>query len=110
MLRSCTIVTSAATGPVARIHDRMPVVLPREAWADWLSPGPLAPGELAELLAPAPAGLLVGYPVSQQVNDARIEGPELVEAVDLAEPPEEPAPPANERSAEAQTLFELPAP
>jgi putative SOS response-associated peptidase YedK len=79
MLRSCTIVTTESTGAVARIHDRCPVVLPREAWDEWLAPGPLEAPVLSELLAPAPEDLLVGYPVSRRVNDAREEGPELVE-------------------------------
>jgi putative SOS response-associated peptidase YedK len=82
MLRSCTIVTCAATGPVAGVHDRSPVVLPRETWEDWLSPDPLPPAELADLLAPAPEGLLVGFPVSRRVNDAREDDATMVEPVD----------------------------
>jgi putative SOS response-associated peptidase YedK len=100
MLRSCTIITTASTGVVASIHDRCPVVLPPEAWEEWLAPAPLASGILAELLAPADAGLLVGYPVARLVNDARQEGPELVAPL-----PEGGAPAADDG---LQTLFELP--
>jgi putative SOS response-associated peptidase YedK len=105
MLRSCTIVTTASTGVVATIHDRCPVVLPSEAWEEWLAPAPLAPAVLADLLAPAEEGLLVGFPVARLVNDARQEGPVLVEpatpeaAADGAAPAE---------AAGVQTLFDLP--
>ena len=82
MLRSCTIVTCDSSRPVATVHDRSPVVLPREAWDEWLAPEPLSPAEVAGLLAPAPDGLLVGYPVSRRVNDARADDPSMVEEVD----------------------------
>lgn len=104
MLRSCTIVTTASTGVVAPIHDRCPVVLPREAWSEWLMPAPLAPGVLAELLEPAPDDLLVGFRVARLVNDARLDGPELVAALpDGDDPLPAPAPPRDG----AQTLFDL---
>jgi putative SOS response-associated peptidase YedK len=35
-LRTCTIVTTAANPAVARLHDRMPVILDRGAEAAWL--------------------------------------------------------------------------
>jgi len=35
---SCTVITGAANNVVAPIHDRMPVILPREAYAEWLDP------------------------------------------------------------------------
>jgi putative SOS response-associated peptidase YedK len=94
LLRSCTIITSASTGAVASIHDRMPVLLPRETWADWLAPGALDPAEVSDLLAPAPEEALVGFTVSQRVNDGRVDDPDLIEPLDLADAGE-------------QTLFDL---
>jgi putative SOS response-associated peptidase YedK len=38
-LTTCVILTMDASPAVARVHDRMPVVLAPEAWADWLDPG-----------------------------------------------------------------------
>jgi putative SOS response-associated peptidase YedK len=35
-IRTCTIITGEPNELVAPIHDRMPVILPREAWAKWL--------------------------------------------------------------------------
>jgi putative SOS response-associated peptidase YedK len=81
-LRSCTIVTTAATGPVRALHDRMPVILPRSAEDAWLDPETPAP-ELHELLAPSPT--LVTRPVSRAVNDARHDAP------DCLDPPEQAA-------------------
>lgn len=77
-LRTFAIVTTASNATLAPIHDRMPVILPPEAWAAWLDPEPPAPGELLALLRPAPDDLLVRFPVSKRVNSTRNEGPDLV--------------------------------
>src|SRR2546423_11226870 len=37
-LRTCVIVTTEANEVVAPLHERMPVVLPPEAWDEWLDP------------------------------------------------------------------------
>jgi putative SOS response-associated peptidase YedK len=77
-LRTFTIVTTTANATLAPIHDRMPVILPRAVWDAWLDPS-IAGGEpLLSLLRPAPADLLVRYPVSRRVNSTRNEGPDLV--------------------------------
>jgi putative SOS response-associated peptidase YedK len=68
-LHSFTIVTGPANELVAPIHDRMPIVLPREAWAAWLDPA--SDAEHARALLAVPQG--VGWraqPVSTWVNKA----------------------------------------
>jgi putative SOS response-associated peptidase YedK len=85
---SATVVTTAANEDVARLHDRMPVLLPRDAWATWLDPDEQDQGLLLSLLAPAPDGILEMHPVSRRVNDVREDGPELVDPV-----PDDPAGP-----------------
>ena len=35
-MRTCAMVTTAAQGPMADIHHRMPVILEQESWAKWL--------------------------------------------------------------------------
>ena len=60
------------------IHDRMPVVVPPEAWERWLDPSLPDPGELQGLLVPAEDGSLEAYPVSRAVNDVRNDGPGLI--------------------------------
>ena len=81
-LRSCTIVTTAASGPVRALHDRMPAILPADGEQAWLDPDTPAP-ELHELLVPSAA--LVARPVSRAVNDARHDAP------DCLDPPEQAA-------------------
>ena len=76
-LRTCAIVTTEPNDLLAPIHDRMPVVLPESAWGTWLDPD-ADPDTLHRLLVPAPAELLVVYPVSTLVSSADNEGPELV--------------------------------
>jgi putative SOS response-associated peptidase YedK len=85
-LRSCTIITTAANKTMASVHHRMPVILPRDAWDEWLDPEPMPPTLLAELLAPAADDLLTINPVSRAVNSSRNDGPELIEPVDEPEP------------------------
>jgi putative SOS response-associated peptidase YedK len=76
-LRSATIVTGRPNATVAKIHDRMPVVLPPEAWATWLDPEVRDLELLGELLVPAPDRLIAVHPVSTLVNDVRNDGPQL---------------------------------
>lgn len=35
-LVTCSVVTTAAVGPLADVHDRMPLLLPRDRWSSWL--------------------------------------------------------------------------
>jgi putative SOS response-associated peptidase YedK len=77
-LDSCTIITTDANALLAPIHDRMPVILPAEAFAAWLDPHGHDAAELARWLVPAPPERLTARSVSRAVNDARSEGPELI--------------------------------
>lgn len=77
-LLSCTILTTDAVGDLARIHDRMPLPMPREHWDAWLDPDHPAP---AELLLPPSTELvaeITARPVSPLVNSVRNNGPELL--------------------------------
>jgi len=79
-LRTCAIVTTAPNALVAPIHDRMPVVLPRAAWAAWLAPGE-APVDLDPLLRPFPPDDWSATEVSRLVNDPRHDEPGCVAPV-----------------------------
>lgn len=78
---SAAVITTRANGLVGEIHDRMPVLLPREAWDAWLDPVVDDADYLLSLLEPAPDDVLHMYAVSPAVNDVRNEGPELLEPV-----------------------------
>ena len=94
-LRTCAIITTTANNTLATVHQRMPVLLPPGAWDEWLKPGPLSPERLADLLVPAPDDLLAGYPVSQAVNSALQDGPELIEPLACPDLPATPPPRAH---------------
>jgi putative SOS response-associated peptidase YedK len=75
---STCLITTEANEVVGAVHDRMPVILPREAWAAWLNPATEA-GALQELLVPYPAAEMSCRQVSDVVNSSRNEGPACVE-------------------------------
>ena len=77
--RTFTIVTTRPNAFMASIHDRMPVIVPPDAWARWLDPRPADVGELRALLEPRDDWALDAYPVPPLVNNVRNNGPELVE-------------------------------
>jgi putative SOS response-associated peptidase YedK len=91
-LESCCIVTTSPVASVAHVHDRMPVIVPPGDHAQWLDPGNAATARLERLLAPCDPGLMA-VPVSRRVNDARNQGPELVEAIGIPDPPGTPGSP-----------------
>lgn len=80
-VRSATIVTGAPNDVVAPIHDRMPVVLPEDAWDRWLDPELDDVTELGKLLVPAPSELFEVYPVSTRVNNGRDHSEACIDAV-----------------------------
>jgi putative SOS response-associated peptidase YedK len=69
-------------GGVGHIHDRMPLMVERDRWADWLDPR--VSGRL-DLLVPAAPGSLEAYPVSPAVGNVKNNGPGLVEPLPLEE-------------------------
>jgi putative SOS response-associated peptidase YedK len=76
-LRTCTILTTAASSAIAQLHDRMPVILAagtESAWLDSSQP----PDRLRELLAGLPPSETALRPVGSAVNDARYDGPECL--------------------------------
>jgi len=75
---SCAVVTTAANDQVAPIHNRMPVILPRDAWWPWLDPDEKDLGYLRSLLVPAQSDALDLHPVSSRVNSVRNNGPDLI--------------------------------
>ena len=67
-LETCVIVTTAANAQLAQIHDRMPLLIPRDAQALWLDPRSSVEDVLK--LAERPPALDV-RPVGFGVNDPR---------------------------------------
>lgn len=81
-LLTTSILTQAATGELASIHDRMPVFLSPDVAEDWLDPHEPASAEL--LGAVSLGGIELAddaefYAVSPAVGNVRNNGPELIE-------------------------------
>lgn len=77
-IESCTIITTNANDLMEPIHDRMPVIIPPDAYDIWLDPVVQEPERLQPFLSPYPAAELTAYPVSTVVNNPRNEQPECI--------------------------------
>lgn len=77
VLLSCALMTKEAAPSIAGIHHRMPVVLPREHYSDWLNPAN-GTTQALELIHTAREDL-DGYPVSTRVNSVRNDSPDLLD-------------------------------
>ena len=76
---TAAIITRAAEGPAAEVHERMPLILPREAEAAWLD-REQTDGRFALDVAQAVAVTsVVHHAVSSRVNNSRSAGAELIE-------------------------------
>jgi putative SOS response-associated peptidase YedK len=73
---SVTILTTDANAVVEPIHDRMPVVLPRDAEREWLGADPDARRELCR---PAATDDLDAYPIGTAVNDPGNDSPAVID-------------------------------
>jgi putative SOS response-associated peptidase YedK len=94
-LLTCGIITTAAVGDLALVHQRMPLLLPSRSWSAWLTD----PAEAGELLIGPTEEELAGIeirPVGPGVGNVHNDGPELIEMV--------PAPPLAAPPTEAVTL------
>jgi putative SOS response-associated peptidase YedK len=76
-LRTCTVITTAATDAAGHIHDRMPMVVRPDAIDAWLDPTLTDPDRVRELLA-TDAADLEAYAVSTEVNNVKNNGPDLL--------------------------------
>jgi putative SOS response-associated peptidase YedK len=78
VLTTCTIITTAANELLRPIHERMPVIVPPEAYSQWLDPAVTQREPLEALLTPFPADAMTGYPVSRTVNNVRNDSPACI--------------------------------
>ena len=81
MVKSCTIITTAANDFLRPIHDRMPVILPRESESFWMDKEIDDPLALASVIAPYPDSEMEAFEVSPLVNNTRNKGLEVMSPV-----------------------------
>lgn len=78
VIESCTIVTTPPSESVKALHDRMPLIIPRGSYGDWLA------GDAPEAcIRPYDEVELELYPVSTFVNNARNDDPRCLERISL---------------------------
>jgi putative SOS response-associated peptidase YedK len=75
---TCTILTTTPNEVMKEIHDRMPVILAPDDFANWLNRD--VPGkDVIDLVKPFDAEQMEAWPVSTAVNSPKNDGEELVE-------------------------------
>jgi putative SOS response-associated peptidase YedK len=78
-LVTCCMITTTANELVKPLHDRMPVILPPEYYAEWLDPD-TPQKRLTALLQPYAADAMQATEVGGAVNSPKNDGPECLEA------------------------------
>jgi putative SOS response-associated peptidase YedK len=76
-LRTFTIITTRANETIADLHERMPVILKPDAYAQWLAPD----AEVAELLRPYPPNEMEHWMVSPRVNGSALDDSEMLNSL-----------------------------
>ncbi|SFL94735.1 SOS response-associated peptidase [Nitrosomonas communis] len=82
VIHSCTIITTDSSSLMRPIHDRMPVILPREVWDTWLSSSQLPDEALLSLLQPYSSEQMQLWQVSPAVGRVSHEGAQLIQPID----------------------------
>jgi len=80
-LETFAIITTSPNALLAPIHDRMPVILTRETWRQWLGEELLSPDKLKTLLKPLDAAKMEGWPVDKRVGNVANDDAKLIEPV-----------------------------
>lgn len=75
---SYTIITTEANDAVRPIHERMPVILTPDEEQAWIDTETYQMKDVVRFLRPYPAEKMEAYPVSKDVNSARLDAPELI--------------------------------
>jgi putative SOS response-associated peptidase YedK len=78
-IESCTIVTTDANDTLRPLHDRMPVILRKEDYDQWLDSKADDSTKLSELLKPYSSEEMTAFPISTLVNNARNESAQCIE-------------------------------
>lgn len=79
------IITRAATDTLGQIHDRMPLFVPRNAWADWLNPELTDLENIQELIENIGTPPIAPRKVGKAVGNVRNNSPDLILPVEYAE-------------------------
>lgn len=78
-METVAIITTQASRDIAHIHDRMPVIVPADAFDFWLDCANVDAVTATAVIAPARPGLLEAYEISTAVNRVANDSPALIE-------------------------------
>ncbi len=81
VIPTCTIITTGPNSLLAALHDRMPVILPPDAYAHWLDPALQTPADVASLLISFPAAEMMLRQVARTVNSPHNDSAACIEPV-----------------------------
>lgn len=77
-IKSATIITTAPNEMMAKLHNRMPVILHPDDYERWIDPAERTKNHLQDLLKPYPASEMLHYPVSWIVNSPANDLPDTI--------------------------------
>ncbi|WP_029041978.1 SOS response-associated peptidase [Cucumibacter marinus] len=80
---TAAILTQPATGDLAKIHPRTPVALRAHQFDLWLDTANIRKKEALTVVEPIWDLGIVAFPVDRRVGSTRVEGPELIQPIDL---------------------------
>jgi len=78
MIETFTILTTEPTAEIATLHNRMPCIVPRDAWSTWLDPRITDPATVAPILRPYDEEKLAMHRVSRLLNKPGADDPSLL--------------------------------
>ena len=75
---TCCIITTSANELLEPVHDRMPVIIPRDMEDRWLDPDEQNREILLQLLRPCPSGEMEMHKVSSKINSQAYNFPDAI--------------------------------
>ena len=79
-INRCCLLTTARNAVPEPVHDRMPVIVRREYWEEWFSPGELPDAVFHHITTPYASEEMSALAVSSVVNSAKVDDPRCCEA------------------------------
>jgi putative SOS response-associated peptidase YedK len=83
-MMTCSVITTAAVGDLALVHDRMPLVLAHGRVRQWLDDDAAAASTVLSPPSTDTLAVIEMRPVGSAVGDVRNDGPRLIERVPAA--------------------------
>lgn len=87
-LCSCTIITTVANELLRHVHDRMPVIIPKDQWTLWLHPEVHDKSAMLPLLKPYNPDDMVVFEVSSSVNSPARNVPGNIKPLESSSKPD----------------------